>query len=191
MAELVDDGWGNLIPLETSGFIFSDLSGVYKDSLGNIIDPLTYNPIQDDGWGNYTNGLTPTQKADIKTTYEAAKVSGDKKLENIMSNVFKYGKAALDILVTTGVIKNANAPIMTYNIDPSKYDGTVSQVQQKVTSSTGSGSANTPSNSTYFGIDFSSPIVWLIIVAVVILLFSLNGNKQPQQVYLPQPTARR
>ncbi len=191
MEELVDDGWGNLIPLETSGFIFSDFSGVYKDSLGNIIDPVTYNPVEDDGWGNYSNGLTNTQKSDIKTTYEAAKTGGDKKLEKIMSNVFKYGKAALDILIGTGVIRNANYPIRASNIDSSKYDETATQVQQKATSSTSSGSANTPSNSTYFGIDFSSPIVWIIIVAIVVLIFSLNSNKQPQQVYVPQPTARR
>lgn len=196
MAELVDDGWGNLIPVETSGFIFSDFSGNYKDYLGNIIDPFTYNPVSDDGWGNYKNDLTPTQKLNVKTTYEASKASGDKKLEDIMSKVFKYGKSVIDILVSTGVIKNANAPISKENIDTSKYDETVKEVQKKVLSSSGVssnvlGGGITPQNSTYFGIDFSSPIVWLIIVAVVILIFSLSKSSSPQQVYLPQPTARR
>lgn len=191
MGQLVDDGWGNLIPIESSGFIFSDFSGNYTDYLGNIIDPSTYNPISDDGWGNYNNGFTDTQKTDIKTTYEEAKKSGDAKLEKIMGYVFKYGKVALDLLVSTGVIKNANSRITKDNVDTDKYDSSVNEIQKTV-SSKSTGSTNTPqSNSTYFGIDFSSPIVWLIIIVIVIFFFAFNSSSKPQQVYIPQQQPSR
>ena len=181
---LIDDGWGNYVSLEESGLV--------PDGMGGYTDPfLLENPISDDGWGGYSNGFTDTQKTDIKTTYEEAKKSGDAKLEKIMGYVFKYGKVALDLLVSTGVIKNANSRITKDNVDTDKYDGTVNEIQKTV-SSKSTGSTNTPqSNSTYFGIDFSSPIVWLIIIGIVVLFFAFNSSSKPQQVYIPQQPARK
>ena len=141
---------------------------------------------------NVNNGLSEQQNANIKANYNSAKLTGNDKLAKVMDYVFKYGEAALKVLVSTGIIKTGSTTkaITPDDVDTQAFDNYVQNTKTKVAEAQNK-QTNTPSNSTYFGIDFSSPIVWLIIVAVVILLFSLNGNKQPQQVYLPQPTAKR
>lgn len=138
------------------------------------------------------NGLSDLQKANVKANFQSAKLTGDDKLAKVMDYVFKYGGAALKLLVDTGIIKTGSTTktITPDDVDTQAFDNLTNNSKTKVAEAQNK-QTNTPSNSTYFGIDFSSPIVWLIIVAVVILLFSLNGNKQPQQVYLPQPTAKR
>ena len=141
---------------------------------------------------NVNNGLSEEQKANIKANFESAKLTGNDKLAKVMDYVFKYGAVALKILVDNNIIKTGSTTktITPDDVDTQAFDNFINNSKAKVAEAQNK-QTNTPSNSTYFGIDFSSPIVWLIIVAVVILLFSLNGNKQPQQVYLPQPTARR
>lgn len=137
------------------------------------------------------NGLTTDQKYQIKATYDSAKATGNTKLAKIMDEVFKYGKVALEILVGTGIIKTASN-INPGTIDVDAYDQNVALSKQAVANKS-TGSTNTPqSNSTYFGIDFSSPIVWLIIIGIVILFFAFNSSSnKPQQVYIPQQPARR
>lgn len=139
---------------------------------------------------DYDNSLTTDQKYQIKATYDSAKATGNTKLAKIMDEVFKYGKTALDILVSTGIIKTASR-ISPDTVDVDAYDQNVALSKQAVANKS-TGTNNTPqSNSTYFGIDFSSPIVWLIIIGIVVLIFAFNSSSKPQQVYIPQQPARK
>lgn len=141
------------------------------------------------------NGLTKDQNSQLVATYNSAKSTGDTKLAKIMNDVFTYGKTALDILVVTGVIKNQNA-ISQNTVDTKKYQSQEADIDNEIKNTVGNknnSTTNTPqSNSTYFGIDFSSPIVWLIIIGIVVLFFAFNSSSsKPQQVYIPQQPARK
>lgn len=139
---------------------------------------------------DYANGLSTYEKYQIKATYDSAKASGNTKLAKIMDEVFKYGKTALELLVATGVIKTASN-IAPDTVDVDTYDRNVTSAKKAAADK--SNETNTPKgNSTYFGIDFSSPIVWLIIIGIVILFFAFNSSSnKPQQVYIPQQQPSR
>lgn len=137
------------------------------------------------------NGLSAEQNANVKAVYSSAKYSGNEKLGKVMDFVFKYGKSALEILVGLNIIKTGSTQkaITPDSVDTEAFDNYVQSAKTKVVNQE-KVPVSTPTNSTYFGIDFSSPIVWIIIVAIVILIFSLKSSS-PQAVYLPQQTAKR
>ena len=179
-----DDGWGGWTQ-DKSLFTFNEApNGYYID----------------DGWGG-KGLLFPFEIApslDTKTAESVsdsigeAKTFEDTKVGRILSVVLDKGQSFLNLLKGFGIIKDVTQPISYANIDKPKaralYDSGQLQQQNDFTFK----EPKEVNNSTYFGVDFSKPVTWLVIALLAFLLYK-TFNAPPvavQSTAAAQPTGK-
>lgn len=149
------------IPYSSSNSIVSNTD--YYKAFSNL--GATYNlPISDP--------FTGFQKSQLETSLSVAKSTGDKKWEQIVGYVLKYGGAALGILASTGIIKNKNVD----SVINGEYDGDKASDLDALGKAYINRNANdnptpTPQTIKVFGIELT-PINLIILVVAIILIYN-------------------
>jgi hypothetical protein len=190
---------GGINPPDNSGTWFEDGWGGWTQdaSLWTTYEaPKGY--YIDDGWGGkgllIPNEVSPslnTETADnVNKAIGEAKSFEDTKVGRILSVVLDKGQSFLTLLKGFGVIKDVSQPISYGNIDKTKakvlYDS--GQLQQQTDFNI------TPppavNNSTYFGVDFSKPVTWLVIALLAFLLYKTLNTPPNAPQTIPQQTGK-
>ena len=172
-----DDGWGGWTQDDTLWTTYEAPKGYYID----------------DGWGGkgllvpfeVSPSLDATTVDNVTDSIKQAKEFEDTKVGRILSVVLDKGQSFLNLLKGFGLIKDVAQPISYGNIDKPKaralYDSGQLQQEKDFTFK----EPPPAPNSTYFGVDFSKPVTWLVIALLAFLLYK-TFNTPPVAV---QPTA--
>lgn len=110
--------------------------------------------------------LTISEKTQLETAKNTAKVTGDINWEKTADFVLKYGTQVLGVLSAIGVIKNKNIQsVANGEIDSEKFDELVA----KGRSYNGSGTPDSNNTVKVFGIELTPINLIILIVAIVFL----------------------
>lgn len=129
-------------------------------------DLIDYGIENDDLYGASVGSSILNAKTNVATK--------DPAWEKILGSVLKYGKSVVEILVSAGVIKNANLSTLTSaSYNKGALDALLAanngNIADKQPSQIAVPTATQQSRSSLF--DFSNPIVIILIIAVFFLLF--------------------
>lgn len=159
----IDDGWGNWT----------------KTPVTSNIIPTGY---IDDGWGNVKllAPLIPNSTLDkttidaVETAKKEAKALNDTKVGKFLNGVLEFGNSFLKLAVGFGLVKNPSMPISYENIDKTKLQQVANSGELDRTIVINTPSPDPPkTNSTYFGIDFSNPLTWVVVAFAIWGLYKL------------------
>ncbi len=173
---------GSIYPPDNSG-------NWYDDGWGNWTnDPIIIKKIPkgffDDGWGNIEPD-EPNPTLDQKTvdavikTKKQAKAFGDTAVGRTMNEILLYGNSFIDLLYRGKVLFNPTAPITYDNIDQeelakARRNGTLSQNR-----TVSLPEVKPPTNSTFFGLDFSNGATIILTIFGLIGLWKLLAGSTP------------
>jgi hypothetical protein len=159
-----DDGWGNWT--NEPSIIGVVPKGFFDDGWGNL-EPIEPNPTLDD----------KTVKA-VQKAKKEGRIAGDSAFVKTMNDILMYGNSFIDLLTRGKVLLNPSTEISYTNIDHAELrkqreNGGLSQNR------TVDVPKNAPTNSTFFGIDFSNGANVILVVFGLIGLFKLLFPSTP------------
>ncbi len=156
----IDDGWGNWT--QDTSIVGTVPTGFYDDGWGNLA-PISVN-----------SSLDASIVENVNSTLKEAKAFKDTAVGKVLYTVLNVGQSYVNLLKNAGIIKDPTLPISYQNIDKAKLDtalkdGTLNQSVYYPEN-------KAPVNSTYFGIDFSKPLTWVIMFLAAWGLFKLFNS---------------
>jgi hypothetical protein len=175
---------GGNFPPDNSGTWYDDGWGGWTQD-ANLFNLIQLEPPKgyyiDDGWGG--KGLlipfetSPSLDTDttenVTNSIKQAKAFEDTKVGRILSTVLEQGQSFLGLLKGFGIIKNVAEPISYANIDKEKARQMYDSGQLRQQSTYQIEPPKTGGNSTYFGIDFSKPVTWIVVFVICLLLYKV------------------
>lgn len=158
-----DDGWGNWVKTPTTSASIPD---------GFI----------DDGWGNakVLAPVIPSATLDkntvnaVENAKKEAKSLGDTRVGKFLNGVLTYGNDFLKLAMGFKILIDPSSPVSYKNIDKTKLEEVANTGELDRSFFSKTPSTDPPkSNSTYFGIDFSNPLTWVVVAFALWGLYKL------------------
>lgn len=166
----IDDGWGNWT--QDTSIVGTVPNGFYDDGWGNLA-PIDVNP-----------SLDAKTVESINNTLKDAKAFKDTQVGKVLYTILAVGERVIDDLIKIKGLKDPTAPISYENIDKVALEKALKEGKLKQTVYYPESQA--PVNSTYFGIDFSKPLTWIIVLLAVWGLYKLFNSSPPMQTVSPK-----
>lgn len=158
-----DDGWGNWVKTPTTS--------------GSIPDGFI-----DDGWGNakVLAPVFPSATLDkntvnaVENAKKEAKSLGDTKVGKFLNGVLTYGNDFLKLAMGFKILIDPSSPVSYKNIDKTKLEEVANTGELDRSFFSKTPNTDPPKlNSTYFGIDFSNPLTWVVVAFAIWGLYKL------------------
>jgi hypothetical protein len=163
----VDDGWGGWTD---DASLANQIPEGYFNCWGKVVIPNDPNPTLD----------TKTRKA-VLNTLDEAKTFEKTKVGRLMSQILVYGNSFIDLLVRAKIIDNVSLPISLGNINEEELNKRLNtgELSQSTKINTATPPPKPPTNSTFFGIDFSNGLNVVLLILGVIGLIKLLTPATP------------
>lgn len=135
---------------------------------------------------DWSHPNTSLSDDDADNAKDLSKKNFGKTLGKIADGILKYGNGFASLLTRIGVITDPTLKISANNVDLSKAKLALAALavrEKEVIAALPKDPP--PPNSTYFGIDFSKPVTWVVVGILLVVAYKLF-TLTPQVVAMPK-----